>query len=55
MYKIKKMESTILKSAAYDLLVQIEYLQKQLHETNQKIAEAIEKEQKEKSEVAESK
>jgi hypothetical protein len=32
-----------LKAAAYDLLAQMEYIQKQLAETNQKIAEAMQK------------
>jgi hypothetical protein len=32
-----------LKAQAYDLLAQMEYLQKQLAETNQKIAQAMEK------------
>jgi len=32
-----------LKSQAYDILAQLEYLQKQLAETNQKIAEAMQK------------
>ena len=36
-----------LKAAAYDALAQIEYLQKQLQEVNQKIAEEIEKLNKE--------
>jgi len=30
-----------LKSTAYDILAQLEYLQKQLAETNQKIAELM--------------
>jgi hypothetical protein len=30
-----------LKAQAYDILAQLEYLQKQLAETNQKIAEAM--------------
>ena len=30
-----------LKSSAYDILAQLEYLQKQLAETNQKIAELM--------------
>jgi hypothetical protein len=33
-----------LKASAYDCLAQIEYLQKQLAEINQKIAEAMQKE-----------
>jgi len=32
-----------LKVAAYDLLAQMEYIKKQLAETNQKIAEAMQK------------
>jgi hypothetical protein len=32
-----------LKAQAYDLLAQMEYIQKQLAETNQKIAQAMEK------------
>lgn len=39
-----------LKSHAYDLLAQIEYLQKQLQETNQKIAEAMQKQSEDKNE-----
>lgn len=34
---------TELKAKAYDLLAQIEYLQKQLVETNQQIAEEMQK------------
>ena len=33
-----------LKAKAYDILAQIEYLQKQLQEVNQKIAEEMQKE-----------
>jgi hypothetical protein len=33
-----------LKAQAYDILAQIEYLQKQLQETNAKIGELIQKE-----------
>lgn len=33
-----------LKAQAYDILAQIEYLQKQLQETNQAIAEEMKKE-----------
>lgn len=33
-----------LKAKAYDILAQIEYLQKQLQETNQAIAEEMQKE-----------
>jgi hypothetical protein len=33
-----------LKAQAYDLLAQLEYIQKQLQETNVKIGEAIKKE-----------
>ena len=36
-----------LKAAAYDALAQIEYLQKQLQEINQKIGEEIQKEKNE--------
>jgi hypothetical protein len=36
-----------LKAAAYDILAQIEYLQKQLQETNAKIAEELQKDKKE--------
>jgi hypothetical protein len=36
-----------LKASAYDCLAQIEYLQKQLQETNAKIAEELQKEKKE--------
>lgn len=36
-----------LKSSAYDCLAQIEYLQKQLQEINQKIAEELQKEKQE--------
>ena len=39
-----------LKSQAYDILAQLEYLQKQLAETNQKIAELM---QQDASEVKE--
>jgi hypothetical protein len=38
------MNSTELKSKAYDTLAQIEYLQKQLQELNQQIAKAIQDE-----------
>ena len=34
---------TSLKAKAYDLLAQLEYLQKQLQEVNQKIAEEMKK------------
>lgn len=44
------MDLTSLKAAAYDLLAQIEYLQKQLQETNQKIAEAMQKQSEDKNE-----
>jgi hypothetical protein len=37
------MDIITLKAQAYDILAQIEYLQKQLAETNQKIAEAMQK------------
>jgi len=36
-----------LKAQAYDLLAQLEYIQKQLQETNAKIGEAIQKEKAE--------
>jgi hypothetical protein len=36
-----------MKAAAYDLLAQIEYLQKQLQETNAKIGEELQKEKNE--------
>jgi hypothetical protein len=36
-----------LKASAYDCLAQIEYLQKQLQEINQKIAEELQKEKAE--------
>ena len=36
-----------LKASAYDCLAQIEYLQKQLQEINQKIAEELQKEKTE--------
>jgi hypothetical protein len=36
-----------LKAQAYDLLAQMEYIQKQLAETNQKIAELMQKEKAE--------
>ena len=36
-----------LKAAAYDLLAQLEYTQKQLQEVNQKIAEELQKEKNE--------
>jgi hypothetical protein len=38
------MNSTELKSQAYDTLAQIEYLQKKLQELNQAIGEALKKE-----------
>jgi uncharacterized protein involved in exopolysaccharide biosynthesis len=38
------MNSTELKSKAYDTLAQIEYLQKQLQELNQQIAKALQDE-----------
>lgn len=41
------MDLTTLKAKAYDLLANIEYLQKQLAETNQQIAEEMNKQQKE--------
>jgi hypothetical protein len=36
-----------MKAAAYDLLAQLEYLQKQLQEINQKIAEELNKSKEE--------
>jgi len=36
-----------LKAAAYDILSNLEYLQKQLQEINQKIAEELQKEKNE--------
>ena len=36
-----------LKAAAYDILSNLEYLQKQLQEVNQKIAEEMQKEKEE--------
>ena len=36
-----------LKAAAYDILSNLEYLQKQLQEVNQKIAEELKKEKEE--------
>lgn len=36
-----------LKAKAYDILSNLEYLQKQLQETNQQIAEAMQKEKDE--------
>jgi len=39
------MNITELKSAAYDCLAQIEYLQKKLQELNQQIGKAIQDEQ----------
>ena len=36
-----------MKASAYDLLAQIEYLQKQLQETNAKIGEELQKEKAE--------
>jgi len=36
-----------LKAAAYDILSNLEYLQKQLQEVNQKISEELQKEKKE--------
>jgi hypothetical protein len=41
------MTLTELKAQAYDILAQIEYLQKQLQEVNQKIAEELQKEKNE--------
>jgi hypothetical protein len=36
-----------LKASAYDLLANLEYIQKQLQEVNQKIAEELQKEKQE--------
>jgi len=36
-----------MKAAAYDLLANLEYIQKQLQEINQKIAEELKKEKEE--------
>jgi hypothetical protein len=36
-----------LKASAYDLLANLEYIQKQLQEVNQKIAEELQKEKNE--------
>lgn len=36
-----------MKASAYDLLAQLEYLQKQLQEVNQKIAEELQKQKEE--------
>lgn len=41
------MNLTELKAQAYDILAQIEYLQKQLQETNAKIGEEIQNQQTE--------
>jgi uncharacterized protein involved in exopolysaccharide biosynthesis len=41
------MTLTELKAAAYDLLANLEHLQKQLQEVNQKIAEELQKEKNE--------
>jgi hypothetical protein len=41
------MNLTELKAAAYDILSNLEYLQKQLQEVNQKIAEELQKEKNE--------
>ena len=40
------MTLTELKAQAYDILAQIEYLQKKLQETNQEIGEKLKAEQK---------
>ena len=42
--KLLTMNSTKLKSDAYDTLAQIEYLQKKLQDLNQQIAEALKNE-----------
>jgi hypothetical protein len=41
------MDLITLKASAYDLLAQIEYLQKQLREVNAKIGEEIQKQKNE--------
>jgi len=41
------MDLITLKAQAYDILAQIEYLQKQLQETNAKIGEEIQKQKEE--------
>lgn len=41
------MNLTELKAQAYDILSNLEYLQKQLQEVNQKIAEELQKEKEE--------
>ena len=41
------MDLITLKASAYDILAQIEYLQKQLQEVNAKIGEEIQKQQTE--------
>jgi hypothetical protein len=41
------MTLTEMKAAAYDLLANLEYIQKQLQEINQKIAEELQKEKNE--------
>jgi hypothetical protein len=41
------MTLTEMKAAAYDLLANLEYIQKQLQEVNQKIAEELQKEKNE--------
>jgi hypothetical protein len=41
------MDLITLKASAYDCLAQIEYLQKQLQEINQKISEEIQKQNNE--------
>lgn len=45
------MNLTELKAQAYDLLAQIEYLQKQLQETNQKIGLAMQEQSEDKNEA----
>lgn len=45
------MNITELKSHAYDLLAQLEYIQKQLQETNAKIGEEMQKENDEKNKL----
>lgn len=45
------MNITDLKAKAYDLLAQLEYIQKQLQETNAKIGEEMQKENDEKNKL----
>jgi hypothetical protein len=45
------MDIKSLKATAYDLLAQLEYIQKQLQETNAKIGEEMQKENDEKNKL----